>query len=178
MGFSQGDSHIKKNSGICRQILLLFTGILIIFSLFVGILFAVELFHPDSRRPPRPVSREVDGIVRNVNEGKNDSMTQQNHGLIADFGLLRIAEFFFNVRSTVKDFFNASSLSEDEKFMIDTNSIYRSSQQPPIQIRMGSDYTKEEELIEEVYQEDESDHVIKPIITLISQEKDDFKHFH
>ena len=127
------------------------------------------------------MSREVNGIVRNVNEGKNDSMTQQSHGLIADFGLLRIADFFFNVRSTVNDFFNASndsSLSEDEKFMIDTNTIYRSSQQPPIQISMGSDYTMEEELMEEIYQEDESDHVSKSIITMINQEKDDFKHFH
>jgi len=176
-----GDSHAKKNSGVCRQILLLIAGILIIFSLFVGILFAIEFLHPDSRKPPQPVSRAVNEIVIDVSEERNDLTTQQNDGLVDDIRLLKLTDIFSNVLSTVRDFFNSSndsSLSENEKIMIDTNAIHRSNQQPPIRISMV-DNIKEEELIEEINQEEESDYVSKSkIVTLINQEMGDFKHFH
>ena len=178
---AQRDHHIKKkNTGTCRQILLLFTGILIIFSLFVGILFAIECLHPASKKSPNPVSRVVNDTVLNVGGNKSDSNILQNERLVGEGGSFNLNEFFSNVLLMIKDLLkshNDSSVSE-EKVMIETNIIQRSGQSQPIHKSMG-DYFGEEELIEEINEDNESDPVRKSkIMTFMSQENEDFKHIH
>ena len=119
----------RTKPGLCRRSLFFLLGIFVIFGLFVAVLFAIELLHPDSIKPPQPsVQDVVNNPMKTVNLVEvNDVALDEKEISQDDVGLHKIAGFFLNMFSDIKGIFYVAeeTTSEENKQMTDSNMIFR-----------------------------------------------------